>query len=123
MEPVGAAVPGQVDRAGLAWKARPFARSFDLISGAYGWTDDQVLDLTMARMRQVREVIWERVAEERRAVLTVKQFELRTLASFMAQTEEAGAAASTIQLLAPDPDEVDDSKFIPFEKAQRWFGG
>lgn len=31
--------------------------SFDLISSRYGWTDEQILDLTPARFRQLRSVI------------------------------------------------------------------
>lgn len=82
-----------------AWAARPFARSFDLISHNYGWTDEQILDLTLMRMRQIRDVIWERATEMRRTALREKEAELRILASFMAQSEKAGKAAQKITLL------------------------
>jgi hypothetical protein len=47
--------------------------TFDLISAEYGWSDDQILDLTLARMRMIQDVIlmrrqddflqWGRLAE------------------------------------------------------------
>lgn len=81
------------------WAGRPFARTFDLIAQEYGWTDGQILDLTLSRMKQIRSVIWERRAEERRLTLRDKEAELRTLASFMAQTRDAARAAQRIRLL------------------------
>lgn len=110
------------ERAEAAWRRRPFARTFDLIASSYGWTDDQILDLTMARLRQVREVIWERQAEDWRRDLTVREVELRTLASFIAGAagNRAGVReAAAIRLL---PDEPRPVKPIPYESAVRWFG-
>lgn len=102
---------------------RPFARSFDLISSAYGWTDDQVLDLTMARMRQIREVIWERQAEESRRDLSVREVELRIMASYMAQSEDALASAREIRLLPPDDATPTEKPMIGFEQAKAMFSG
>lgn len=102
---------------------RPFARTFDLISSAYGWTDDQVLDLTMSRIRQTREVIWERQAETRSRDLSVREVELRTLASFMAQSEEAQAVAAQIRLLPPEESGPTERPMIPFADAQRMMSG
>lgn len=45
------------------WSARPWARVFDLISGAYGWTDAQILDLPFARVRQLAAVLSQRETE------------------------------------------------------------
>lgn len=43
---------------------RPFARLFDLISKEYGWTDDDILDLTVGRLVQIRDVVRERLSEQ-----------------------------------------------------------
>lgn len=107
-----------------AWQRRPFARTFDLISSEYGWSDDQILDLTMARMRQVREVIMERQGEARRQALADKQNELQILASFIASSaghKDGVAAAKKISLLA-EP-EAKAAQPIPYSTARRWFGG
>lgn len=102
-----------------AWHDRPFARSFDLISNNYGWTDDQILDLTLQRMRQIREVIFERRAEARRLDLRDKESELRILASYMAQNKKAAKQAEKITLLkAPKGKAVVPS----FERAVGLFG-
>lgn len=84
-----------------AWSVRPFARTFDLISSEYGWTDDQILQLTIGRFRQVRDVLMERSQEERRERLQEKEMEVRALAQFMARSNKALAAARTLQFLVP----------------------
>lgn len=113
---------------GAAWKQRPFARTFDLLSSQYGWTDDQILDLTMARMRQAREVIWERQAEENRRDLSVREIELRTLASYIAGAaghKQGVKDAGKIRLLPAEVDPDTGKKVtrpIPYSKAVAWFG-
>lgn len=113
------------DREREAWKRRPFARTFDLIASEYGWDDDRILDLTMQRTAQIREVIWERQEEDRRRDLTVREVELKTLASYIAASagNEAGMkSAQQITLLAPEEGEEKQLNMIPFADAQRWFG-
>lgn len=46
------------------WVKHPLAATFDLISSEYGWTDDQILDLTVSRLRLVQDVILMRKGEE-----------------------------------------------------------
>lgn len=87
-----------------AWESRPFARTFDLIARTYGWTDDQILDLTLTRMRQVREVILEAEAEKRRQRLLDRQTDLRIVTTFLAQSEKTLKQAQKITLL-PRPKE------------------
>lgn len=102
-----------------AWTARPFARTFDLIAKNYGWTDDQILDLTLVRMRQIREVIFEREAETRRQSLSDKETELRILASYTARSNEALKSAQRIALLARPK----DKPVLPdFDRAMSLFG-
>ena len=84
-----------------AWAARPFARTFDLISSEYGWTDQTILDLTLGRFRQIRDVLFERRAEDRRDRLRDKEVEVRTLAMFSARSPEAQKRAREITLLEP----------------------
>lgn len=120
-----------VDREGEAWARRPFARTFDLLASQYGWTDEEILDLTMSRMRQAREIIWEREAEERRRDLTVRETELRTLTSFIAGAAgwKAGQkSAAKIRLLPSEkPKGVVDSatglRMVPAEMVGSLFDG
>lgn len=70
-------------------------------------------------MRQVRDVIWEREAEDRRRALRDKESELRILASYMAQSEKAGKQAAKITLLKR-PKEA--AAVISTERAQQLFG-
>lgn len=39
------------------WTRAPWAATFDLLSAEYGWTDQQILDLTLPRIQQARDVI------------------------------------------------------------------
>lgn len=125
-QPEGGDEEAVVSREAAAWRRRPFARTFDLIASQYGWTDEEILDLTMARMRQVREVIWERQAEDRRNDLTVREIELRTLAGYIAGAagdKQGVKNAAKIRLVPPDPAAPRQIRPIPFERAQRLFGG
>lgn len=105
MEARRAAVSGEDDADWViamereGWSGRPFARTFDLISQNYGWTDEEILNLTLLRMRQVRDVIWERLAEERRTAKRDRETELRILASYSAQSPQAQKQAQKITLL------------------------
>lgn len=128
MEPGGQSVqpkPEEVDRVRQSWEDRPFARTFDLIAGEYGWTDEQILNLTLGRMRQIREIIWERTDQDRRRELRVREVELQTLASYIAGAggnKEGVKSAQRIRLVPPEPGEK-VVKMIPYEKARRLFGG
>lgn len=123
--------PEEVSREREAWKRRPFARSLDLIAAQYGWTDDQILDLTMQRMAQIRQVIWERQAEDRRKELSVREVELRTLASYIAASAGNKAGMEAAKRITLQPPETDASgkprpkalKYIPYGRAKRMFGG
>jgi len=44
--------------------AIPWSERFDLIASEYGWTDDQILDLTPARLRLVSEAVGRRLFRE-----------------------------------------------------------
>lgn len=108
-----------------AWLRRPFARTFDLIASQYGWTDDQILDLTMERVAQVRDVIRERMAEEKRQDLQVRETELRILAGHVhaaAGNKKGMKSADKIRLQPADDHAEQDQRMIPFEQAKRWFG-
>jgi len=60
------------------WVVYPLGSVFDLIQSEYGWSDDQILDLTLPRLRMVVEVIDSRLREERRTDLM--KLELQTKA-------------------------------------------
>ena len=42
------------------------SETFDLVSHAYGWTDEQILELTPKRLRLIQEAIGERLLDDRR---------------------------------------------------------
>lgn len=75
--------------AGEFWSARPWARVFDLISGAYGWTDDQILDLPFARVRQLAAVLAQRETERDNQARAIAQTAAQHL---VAATYSAGGA-------------------------------
>ena len=79
-----------------AWSNRPYARTFDLISSQYGWTDSQILDLTLSRLRQVRDVIFERQREEKRDATAARETDLQVLvgAIHAANGNASGAKAA-----------------------------
>ena len=39
------------------WTRAPWAVTFDLLSAEYGWSDQHILDLSLPRIMQAREVI------------------------------------------------------------------
>lgn len=67
-----------------------------MISSEYGWTDGQILDLTLARLRQIRDVIQKKHQELLKERLTYKEIEVRALlgAIHSAAGNKKGAAAS-----------------------------
>lgn len=86
------------------WSARPWARVFDLISGAYGWRDDDILDLPFARVRQLAEVLARREQERddgRRAIAEgVAQYVVSaTLTAGGAKPGRARRAAGQVRLV------------------------
>jgi hypothetical protein len=95
----------EVDASGQAWLRRPFARLFDLISAQYGWTDDQILDTTFQRLRQIHEVIMERQNEEHRQTLRDRTEEIRLLGQIFAAPygDKLMAQAAQVSLLPPEP--------------------
>lgn len=58
----------------------------DLISSEYGWSDDQILDLTLARLRQITTAIQQRRYLEHRQERLIASWQTRTLAQFVALT-------------------------------------
>lgn len=81
--------PGPAD----GWLKRPFARTFDLISAEYGWTDPQILDLTLGRMRQIRDVIRERDGERLRRDVSLMETQTQYICSFVASSAGNGPGA------------------------------
>jgi hypothetical protein len=114
----------QQDPAGPAeasWLKHPFARTFDLLSAEYGWTDDQILDLTLTRMRQCREICFQRLAERRDweidlAEAVTKQLVMHVRAA--AGDRRASKAANKVRLFKRQSD--NEAKF---EQIARAMGG
>jgi hypothetical protein len=57
-----------------------FAQVFDLISSEYGWSDDEILDKTLRRIRQIVAAITLRKLEETRNYRLVISWQTRVLA-------------------------------------------
>lgn len=93
--------PEGVSEADTHWLRHPFGRLFDLLSAQYGWTDDQLLDLTLARLRHARDMVTARLAEERNWQIDIAEQVTRTLVAHIrsaAGDKDAGRAASRVQL-------------------------
>jgi hypothetical protein len=87
------------------WSERPWAATFDLIASEYGWTDEQILDLTLGRMRQIREVILMRRDADYRRTVRLEEMKVRNIvaATFAAAGNRKGArGAEGISFLPPD---------------------
>ena len=63
-----------------------FARQFDQISAEYGWSDEEILDLPLARLRQVSATIEFRRDVEDRMERVYLEWHTKTLAQFIAAT-------------------------------------
>lgn len=98
----------QAEASKSGWVRRPFARTFDLLSSQYGWTDDQILDLTLGRMRQARDVALERLDEDWKQDLRVREQELRWICGTVAASmgnKKGVKAAARIELFERRPEE------------------
>jgi hypothetical protein len=105
---------------------RPFTRTFDLISSEYGWTDDQILDLTLTRIRQVREVILTRQGETREQDLTVEERKLQALVGAIhaaAGNKKGAAAAQEIRLFERSDGQKPQREVPRTEAVLAQFGG
>jgi hypothetical protein len=126
VEPHRDGVPDELNDVGRAWLRRPFARTFDRISAAYGWTDDQILDLPFGRVRQVHDVIVEREGEQQHLDLMIRSVELRTLCQYVAAAGGGQKLLDTARAVSLLPDEERPKpavREIPFATAMRMFGG
>ena len=82
-----------------------FSSAFDLISSEYGWHDDQILDLTLARMQQIVSTISIRTQSASRERKLELSWAVRTLASFVAagyQTEDNSEAMEAVSNISID---------------------
>jgi hypothetical protein len=61
-----------------------YARAFDLVSTEYGWTDEVIGELPLARFRQITAAIEQRKYIEQRQAQSVVSWQTRTLAQFIA---------------------------------------
>lgn len=96
------------------WVDRPWAATFDLIASEYGWTDEQILDLTLARMRQIREVVLRRRDAEFRKTVRLEEIKVRHLvsATFAAARNKKGAQqAASIEFM--ERDETEKKRTVP----------
>lgn len=72
--------------------SRPWARIFDLILSQYGGYDDEkILSLTLERVLQMVEVIWERRREEAQAHQIVRLQELELAVKYVSMSNAVAA--------------------------------
>jgi hypothetical protein len=96
-----------------------------VVQAQYGWTDEQVLDIPICRLRQIAATVEARLKSERLYHQTITEWQTRTLAQFIAATvqmEKKGqknplmAEASKIRLrLEGDDDESLSGDDVPPE--------
>lgn len=78
-----------------------------MVSRAYGWTDDQILDLSLIRFRQVLAAIKREEFMRRREAISLMSWQTRQLASFIAagymvDPKKGNPALDAAQVLAYD---------------------
>lgn len=61
-----------------------FATAFDLVSSEYGWSDEQILDLPLIRLRQITAAISRRKYMRQREENTRVSWQTRALAQYIA---------------------------------------
>lgn len=81
----------------------PWARTFDILSHEYGWSDDHILDLTLGRIEQIIRQVIKRKQREAKERTKLAEAVTRHIAMFSAQTKEAAKAAAEIELWAEKP--------------------
>lgn len=112
--------------ANTEWLRRPWARTFDLIQARYGWSDEAVLDLTPARVRQLRSVILaakreDHVVQVRLAERVTREIVAHTRAA--AGDKKAGKAAEKVSFLSERTAASPGPKQLPsFEAVSQKFG-
>jgi hypothetical protein len=92
------------------WDRRPWSRTFDLVSAEYGWTDDQILDLTPLRLHRIATAIGLRQEAEFRRLARLQAAATRAVVAAVhgaAGNKKGVKAAEKVELLAPE-DTVDD---------------
>jgi hypothetical protein len=92
------------------WDRHPWSRTFDLISGAYGWTDDQILDLTPLRLHRIAQAIMLREESDFRRLARLQAAATRAVVAAVhgaAGNKKGVKSAEKVELLAPE-DTVDD---------------
>lgn len=96
------------------------------MSKEYGWTDDQILDLTVKRFRQIVAAINRRNFMRRREEITLISWQTRNLASFIAggyMTDGKGnPALDSATVLAFDEIEAEQIKEAQVNNASSRFG-
>jgi hypothetical protein len=68
----------------------PFSRAFHVISAAYGWTDDQILDLPLRRIRQILAAITEEKLINRKNDRLIVSWQTRVLGMVIAASGNRG---------------------------------
>lgn len=106
------------------WVRHPLGATFDLISSEYGWTDDQILDLTMSRMRMVQEVILMRRNEELFLMGQLAEAHAVAIVGAMPSLAHDPRSGRSIQKYVKKIRLVQRPKQLPsFESVKRLFGG
>lgn len=87
---------------------RPFARTLDLISSEYGWSDSQILGMSLERIFQVRDVIVERRSEEREQMLMLEEAKLQNMVGAIyaaAGSKQGVQLAQSIKFTSAKPED------------------
>lgn len=61
-----------------------YSIAFDLVAKEYGWSDDQIMDLPVVRLRQIIAAIHRRQLMERRQAITLNSWMTRQITTFIA---------------------------------------
>lgn len=99
-----------------------FSRAFDLIASEYGWSDESLQDLTLARIRQCVAAITERKTLEERKQKDLVRWQTRNICFFISNTLMIKEGAeNTLAALAQEltfrPKKTDPETLSEEEKA------
>lgn len=91
----------------------PVAAVFDVVATEYGWTDAQILDLTLGRLKVTLRVIADRKQEEQKTRLRLAENHARAIIGAMPGLAWSRKAGNSIRRVA------ESLNFLPGEKREK----
>jgi len=104
----------------------PVASMFDTVASEYGWTDDEMLDVTLSRMRIAVKLITQRKREEAEFALLIAEIHAKSIVSALSGLAQTKKGSKQIAKFADHLSFIDKPqkrrKVPSTESVERLFG-